>query len=425
MTSPSSPPSSSSLRDYRVLSLLGEGTFGRVSLVSRVRDGSLFVWKELHYGSMSDKEKSQLVNEVNLLRELRHQNIVAYHDRLIDRDRRIIYIIMEYCSGGDLSAMIKTRRKSMTKFSSQFIFRVLGELCSAINVCHQRSCVHRDIKPGNVLIDERGVVKLCDFGLARLLSASSNNAQTHAGTPYYMSPEQIIHSRASEKSDAWALGCLAYELCTLRPPFTANNHLALARAIEKGEFDDSSIINDYGGEMARMIRGLLTVDTKKRWSIAQLSKQQKIQNSILINNPSNPITKTPPMIIKSANTNSPQEISAPVTPNPTIAFRERALAERERLLIARESECEEKEKLLNQREEKIRQREIKLRNSTINNFSPPPIVSATSTTITPIKTSADRIAKLKRLTPISQATPTSTVTANKENFENKRTTQMR
>lgn len=69
------------------------------------------VWKEMDYGSMSEAEKQMLVSEVNLLRELRHQHIVKYYDRIIDRSRAIIYIIMEYCQGGDLATIIAKNRK--------------------------------------------------------------------------------------------------------------------------------------------------------------------------------------------------------------------------------------------------------------------------------------------------------------------------
>lgn len=84
------------------------GSFGRVSKIKRVSDGRILVWKEMDYGMMSDKEKQQIVSEVNILRDLQHPHIVRYYDRLIDKKNLKIYIIMEYCKGGDLLKIIKT-----------------------------------------------------------------------------------------------------------------------------------------------------------------------------------------------------------------------------------------------------------------------------------------------------------------------------
>ena len=83
--------------NYEKLGVIGKGSFGQVSKIRRKSDGRVLVWKELDYGKMSEKEKQQLVSEVNILKELRHPNIVRYYDRIIDREAQMIYIVMEYC----------------------------------------------------------------------------------------------------------------------------------------------------------------------------------------------------------------------------------------------------------------------------------------------------------------------------------------
>ena len=100
-TPPTATPSnapSSSLSHYAVICPIGSGTFGHVSLIRRLSDSTLLVWKELSYGGMTEKEKGQLVSEVNILRELNHRHVVKYYDRIIDRSHRKIYIVMEYWS---------------------------------------------------------------------------------------------------------------------------------------------------------------------------------------------------------------------------------------------------------------------------------------------------------------------------------------
>ena len=83
------------------MKLIGKGTFGRVSLIKRNKDGKTLVWKEIEYGRMKEAEKQLIVSEVNILRELKHPNIVSYLDRIIDKERHRIYIVMEHCAGGE------------------------------------------------------------------------------------------------------------------------------------------------------------------------------------------------------------------------------------------------------------------------------------------------------------------------------------
>jgi len=217
------------------------GSFGRVSKVKRVADSKTLVWKELQYGKMSDKEKQQLVAEVNILRELRHPNITRYYDRVIDKENAKLFIVMEYCAGGDLAALIRRKKKALqaapegsaaVKNDKYYIpedqgWKVLAQLTLALLECHRRKeankVLHRDLKPGNVFFDADENVKLGDFGLSRVMGDESVFAYTHVGTPYYMSPEQIQEQRYNEKSDIWSAGCVLYEMMSLRAPFEATN----------------------------------------------------------------------------------------------------------------------------------------------------------------------------------------------------------
>jgi NIMA (never in mitosis gene a)-related kinase len=99
------------MENYEIITHIGKGSFGLVSKVKRKSDGKILVWKELNYGKMSEREKKQLVLEVNILRELKHNNIVRYYDRIIDKKEQKIYIIQELCEGGDLGALLKKCKK--------------------------------------------------------------------------------------------------------------------------------------------------------------------------------------------------------------------------------------------------------------------------------------------------------------------------
>ncbi|XP_043925906.1 serine/threonine-protein kinase Nek2-like [Protopterus annectens] len=149
------------------------------------------------YGTMSEVQKQMLVSEVNLLRELRHPNIVRYYDRIIDRTNTTLYIVMEYCEGGDLAKLISKCVKDKCYLHEDFILRIFTQLCLALKECHRKhenghTVLHRDIKPPNVFLDAKQNVKLGDFGLARILQHESSFADSFVGTPYYMSPVSIL-----------------------------------------------------------------------------------------------------------------------------------------------------------------------------------------------------------------------------------------
>eukprot|EP00742_Colponemidia_sp_Colp-10_P011693 GILJ01013030.1.p1 GENE.GILJ01013030.1~~GILJ01013030.1.p1 ORF type:complete len:564 (-),score=86.56 GILJ01013030.1:207-1850(-) len=259
------------MEGYEVLGHIGTGSFGTVSRIKRKSDGKVMVWKELNYGSMSEKEKQQLVAEVNILRELRHPHIVRYHDRFIDKARSKIYIVMEHCEGGDLATLIKKCKREREYVPEDTIWKIFTQVVLALHECHRRAdgkIFHRDLKPGNVFLDGQQNVKLGDFGLARVMSKESQFAYTHVGTPYYMSPEQINESKYNEKSDIWSAGCLLYELAALSPPFEASNHLALAIKIRGGRFD--RVPSRFSEELQRVIKWMLSSDPTQRPSVDDL-----------------------------------------------------------------------------------------------------------------------------------------------------------
>jgi len=279
---------STRLSDYEILDIVGEGSFACVSKVKFKPTGQIYAWKELYYGGMSDKEKQMLVDEVNILRELTHPNIVKYYDRIIDHEKKKVYIIQEHCDAGDLDMLIKDFRRSKKKIPEDFIWAVLSQTASALQACHQkatgRRVLHRDLKPSNIFLSSldgrpkkfklTGLsVKLGDFGLARVLH-DQGFAETHVGTPYYMSPEQIQFKSYDEKSDIWSLGCILYEMATLKPPFRASRYTELAKKILRGEYKHFGNISK---ELANLISCMLKVDRLERPTITRIWKLPKVQ----------------------------------------------------------------------------------------------------------------------------------------------------
>ncbi|XP_068041858.1 serine/threonine-protein kinase Nek2 isoform X1 [Anomalospiza imberbis] len=268
--------------DYEVLITIGAGSYGKCRKVRRKADGKILVWKELDYGAMTESEKQMLVSEVNLLRELRHPNIVRYYDRIIDRSSTTLYIVMEYCDGGDLASLIAKCAKERHFLDESFVLRVLTQLTLALKECHRRSdgavTVHRDLKPANVFLDGKQNVKLGDFGLARILHHDTSFATTFVGTPYYMSPEQMNYLSYNEKSDIWSLGCIVYELCALSPPFTAFNQKELSEKIREGRV--RRIPYRYSDELNDLLKEMLNVKDYCRPSVEDILRHPLIEDVV-------------------------------------------------------------------------------------------------------------------------------------------------
>ena len=235
---------------YEPEHIIGSGGFGQIVRVRRKSDRKEYVWKELDYGKMNTKDRAQVVAEVNILRSLRpHPHIVRYCDRIVDKASSRLFIVMEYCRGGDLASLIRHHRRENVCMREDFVWKMLAQITSALKQCHRSSSrqqiLHRDLKPANILLDRDMNAKLCDFGLAHVLTISENDRKTNAipeakatgmsmGTPCYMSPERVNNCTYDERSDVWSLGCIIYELCALVPPFEAPDHTTLASAINSG-----------------------------------------------------------------------------------------------------------------------------------------------------------------------------------------------
>eukprot|EP00696_Hemimastix_kukwesjijk_P003573 gnl/Hemi2/14376_TR4869_c3_g8_i1.p1 gnl/Hemi2/14376_TR4869_c3_g8~~gnl/Hemi2/14376_TR4869_c3_g8_i1.p1 ORF type:complete len:456 (-),score=129.49 gnl/Hemi2/14376_TR4869_c3_g8_i1:110-1477(-) len=323
------------MENYEVLEKIGGGSFGSVFKIKRRRDGKVLVWKELNYGRMSDKEKQLLVSEVNILRELKSPHIVRYYDRIIDRENTKIYIVTEYCEGGDLASLISKCKRERIQIDEDTVWRVLMQLALALGDCHGRKegpVLHRDLKPANVFLDGQQNVKLGDFGLARIMGSSSALADTHVGTPFYMSPEQINECGYNAMSDVWSLGCLVYEMCTLNHPFEATNQIALAAKIKLGKF--ARLPPKYSSEVFRVIQMMLQVDHKRRPTIDQL-------------------LALPPFQARLRERNLAKQIT-------TVKQREDAVRMQEEAIVKREEQIRAREEQLRVREEQVRSKEEKL-----------------------------------------------------------------
>ena len=330
------------MEKYEILHPIGKGNFGTITKIKRKSDKKILVWKEMNYRDLSEKEKKQIVTEVNILRELKNPNIVKYYERIIDKKNQNIYIIMEYCEKGDLNQLIKRLKKKKEYIKEEKIWEIFFQILLAINYCHNHKegkILHRDIKPSNIFLDNQNNIKLGDFGLSRELSNETKFAYSNVGTPYYMSPEQIEENKYNEKSDIWSLGCFLYELCTFNPPFQAKNHIQLALKIKNGKVE--RINNCYSDELMRVINWMLTINFNERPSSDDLLNIPKISFKLKEKN-----IKDNLLMIK-VNEDNLKNIEK------ELECKEKLLLQKEEEIIKKENELMEKEKRLNELNNKI------------------------------------------------------------------------
>lgn len=217
------------MQKYDIEKVVGEGSFGKALLCRRKADKKKCIIKQIALKKMSRKEAKQTEQESTLLSRLQHPNIVSFWEAFHETSKGCFCIVMEYADGGDLSNYIKARKGKY--MSESQLLQLFVQITLAMKHVHDRKILHRDLKPGNIFLTSTGMVKLGDFGIARVLRNTGELASTQIGTPYFMSPEQMENKKYSNKSDVWSLGCVLYEMACLKVPFDGSSMKQLIQNI--------------------------------------------------------------------------------------------------------------------------------------------------------------------------------------------------
>jgi NIMA (never in mitosis gene a)-related kinase len=261
---------------YTELKKIGEGTYGQALLVERDRDKLQFICKIVNLKNSSEKEKENAVKECRLLSSLRHPYIVRYRESFLEE--KSLCIVMEYCEGGDLDQYISQVRKQGGSIPEDQVLRWLTQAVLALKHMHDKHILHRDLKSSNFFLGKNKTLRVGDFGIAKELASTVALAKTQIGTPYYLSPELCQGKPYSYASDIWSLGCVLYELCTLRVPFDAKN---LAGLVDKiCDCPAPEIPNSYSKELRHVCTMMLHRNPDQRPSANDLIQLPILQGIV-------------------------------------------------------------------------------------------------------------------------------------------------
>jgi serine/threonine-protein kinase len=249
---------------YRFIEKIGRGAFGTVLLVEDTVVDERLILKFLNPSVAQDEEiMKRFVHELRYSRKITHRNVIRIYDFLSIQGNYAIS--MEYFPSHTLGSEIVNEKPMQLKRAIQFGI----DIATGMAVAHQVGIVHRDLKPANVLIDDEGLLKIVDFGVA----AAQREGDTHLtrtgyviGSPKYMAPEQILGRKVDERADIYALGVLLYEMFTGVPPYSRGDHMAVMYQHVQGKARPPQEVNpELPGNLAELVLKAMAVDKAKRF----------------------------------------------------------------------------------------------------------------------------------------------------------------
>ncbi|NWQ74793.1 STK36 kinase, partial [Columbina picui] len=248
------------MEKYRVLEMIGEGSFGRVYKGRRKHSAQVVALKFIPKVGRSEKELKNLQREIEIMRGLHHPNIIQMLDSF-ETDKEVV-VVTDYAEG-ELFQILEDDGS----LPENQVQTIAAQLVSALYYLHSHRILHRDMKPQNILLGKDGVVKLCDFGFARAMSIHTMVLTSIKGTPLYMSPELVEERPYDHTADLWSVGCILYELFVGTPPFYTSSIFQLVSLIVKDPVKWPVAISPV---FKSFLQGLLMKDPLQRLSWPEL-----------------------------------------------------------------------------------------------------------------------------------------------------------
>jgi len=307
---------SGSVKRYSVLSNLGKGGFAVVYRVESKDSHRIYAIKVVDKSKLTSSEhKKKLVSEIKLHSSLEHKHVVRF-ERYFE-DKQNVYILLECCANGSLMRL-SMKRKTLTEHEVRFFTK---QLLIGLQYLHAQFIIHRDLKLGNILLDENLNIKICDFGLAAKLQYGSERKTTICGTPNYTAPEILNQRRSGEghsyEVDIWSIGVILFTLLTGTPPFETRNIKETYRRIRKIKYEFPANSDEYISQPSKqLVAQIFTMDPNQRPSLTAIANhpfftQSRIPKLL----PPCIMTRTPsynelfPATAADSNDNAPKSMS--------------------------------------------------------------------------------------------------------------------
>lgn len=256
---------------YKLVEVIGSGSYGIVYKAIHIPTNLFVAVKMLEKDKLGSVEKqAEFRHEIKMLKGLNHPFISKIFDFF--KSANHYYIVMEYCSNGNLHDLIQNFQKIEHK-NAMYIFI---QLVSVLEYLHlTKHIIHRDLKPKNILFDKNYNIRLIDFGFSKKFQAKNEMFHTFCGTSEYMSPEMIQGQSYSTKTDVWSLGIILYEMIVGKRPFENSNTNQLFQNIQESEPDYTGV--SYS--LRDLVENMLKKNLKERISLRQIKNYYSIQKT--------------------------------------------------------------------------------------------------------------------------------------------------
>lgn len=248
---------------YKYIQKIGKGAFGTVVLVEDTVVDDRLILKFLNPNVASDEEMmKRFVHELRYSRKITHKNVIRIYDFLYVGGGYAIS--MEYFPSHTLGTEIANEKPMQTSKAIGYAI----DICTGMQIAHQQGIIHRDLKPANILIDDSGLLKIVDFGVAA--AAKSGDTQLTRtgyviGSPKYMAPEQILGKKVDERADIYSLGVILYEMLAGQPPYSRGDHMAVMYQHVQGKAAPLGELNaDIPESLIAVVENAMAVDKTKR-----------------------------------------------------------------------------------------------------------------------------------------------------------------
>ncbi|GAB6029041.1 Serine/threonine-protein kinase Nek8 [Chamberlinius hualienensis] len=259
---------------YEMIRLVGKGAYGLVYLYKNKINGKEIIIKKIPANQLNPAEIQYALNEAEVLKMLTHSNIIQYYESFMENDSMVIS--MEYAPGGTLNQYLIERNGSL--LPEKRVLHLFAQIVLALHQVHSKNILHRDLKTANILLDQsKNIVKLGDFGISIILFTRSQ-AETIVGTPCYLSPEQCEGKKYNKKSDMWSLGCILYEMVTLKRAFDGDSLPSVVLKIMEGVIEP--IDKSYSKKMWNLIKSLIHINPESRYTTERVMAEPIMFNAI-------------------------------------------------------------------------------------------------------------------------------------------------